>query len=48
VIGRGAVVGSPAGDDLEDDDVVLVGRDSCIGSGVTVDRGARLEPGTTG
>ncbi len=48
VIGRGAVVGSPAGDDLEDDDVVLVGRYSCIGSGVTVDRGARLEPGTTG
>ena len=48
VIGRGAVVGSPAGDELDDDDVVLVGRDSRIRSGATVDRGARLEPGTTG
>ena len=48
VIGRDAVVGAtPDGDDLEDEDVTLVGRDSTIGHGVVIDAGARLEPGTT-
>lgn len=47
VVGDGARVGRLAGDDLGPDDVTLVGRDSVIGPGVTVDAGARLEPGTS-
>jgi glucose-1-phosphate adenylyltransferase len=48
VIGRDAVVGAtPDGDDLEDEDVTLVGRDSTIGHGAVIEAGARLEPGTT-
>lgn len=48
VVGRDAAVGSaPAGTRLVDEAITLVGQDSRIGRGVTIDAGARLEPGTT-
>ncbi len=48
VIGAGATVGAPEVDAVHDSDLVtLVGRDCEVASGVTVDAGARLEPGTT-
>lgn len=47
-IGRDARVGAaPAGTRPRPGDIVLVGRESRIGGGVTLDAGARLEPGTT-
>lgn len=45
-IGADARVGRLAGDDLTDDDIALVGRDSRVGDGVDLPAGARLEPGT--
>ncbi|GAA4715163.1 glucose-1-phosphate adenylyltransferase family protein [Nocardioides conyzicola] len=47
VVGPGAEVGSPDTDPEDPDAIVLVGRGSRIGRGVTVPGGARLEPGTT-
>ena len=47
VIGPGAEVGSPDTDPDDSDAIVLVGRGSRIGRGVTLDGGARMEPGTT-
>lgn len=48
VVGRDASVGSaPAGTRLTDEAITLVGRDCRIARGVTVEAGARLEPGTT-
>jgi len=48
VVGRGATVGAaPEGDSVEDDDVVLVGRDCRVAPDSRIDAGARLEPGTT-
>jgi glucose-1-phosphate adenylyltransferase len=47
VLGRRAVVGRPTGRRLSEEDLVLVGQDSTVGSGVRLDPGARLEPGTT-
>ncbi|MDO5535811.1 MAG: sugar phosphate nucleotidyltransferase [Propionibacteriaceae bacterium] len=47
-IGRGAVVGAaPAGSRLTGDNVTLVGQDSTISPGATIEAGGRLEPGTT-
>jgi glucose-1-phosphate adenylyltransferase len=47
-IGRGAVVGDRHAAALDDSDsVVLVGRASTVGDGVSLAPGARLEPGTT-
>lgn len=47
-VGRDAVVGSaPAGNTLAEEHLVLVGMDSTVGSGVEVEAGARLEPGTS-
>jgi glucose-1-phosphate adenylyltransferase len=46
VVGRGAVVGDPAAEGREDpEQVTIVGRDSVVRT--DLDRGARLEPGTT-
>jgi glucose-1-phosphate adenylyltransferase len=47
VLGRRAVVGGSAGRRLSEEDLVLVGQDSTVGSGLRLDPGARLEPGTT-
>jgi glucose-1-phosphate adenylyltransferase len=47
VVGPGAEVGSPDTDPDDSDAIVLVGRGSSIGRGVTIAGGARLEPGTT-
>jgi glucose-1-phosphate adenylyltransferase len=47
VVGPGAEVGSPDTDPDDSDAVVLVGRGSRIGAGVSIEGGARLEPGTT-
>jgi len=47
VVGPGAEVGSPDTDPDDSDAIVLVGRGSRIGRGVTVDGGARLEPGSS-
>lgn len=48
VVGRDAAVGSaPAGTRLTDETITLVGQDSRIAGGVTIEAGARLEPGTT-
>lgn len=47
VIGRGARVGSLVAGRLADGSVTLVGRDCRIGAHEVVERGARLEPGTT-
>ncbi len=47
VVGRAAEVGSPDTDRHDPDAIVLIGRGSRIGNGVTVNRGDRLEPGTT-
>jgi glucose-1-phosphate adenylyltransferase len=47
-IGADAVVGDPDAAALDDSDaVVLVGRASTVGDGVSIAAGARLEPGTT-
>jgi glucose-1-phosphate adenylyltransferase len=47
-IGRGAVVGDLHAAALDDSDaVVLVGRASTVGDGVSLAAGARLEPGST-
>jgi glucose-1-phosphate adenylyltransferase len=44
----GAVVGDPAARALDDPhEVVLVGRNSTVGPGARLDKGARLEPGST-
>src|SRR3954451_4437172 len=48
VIGRGAVVSDPDADGTGDPaEVTLVGRDCKLGAGTRLERGARLEPGTT-
>jgi glucose-1-phosphate adenylyltransferase len=47
VIERGAEVGSPDTDPDDSDAIVLVGRGSTVGAGVTLEVGARLEPGST-
>lgn len=48
VVEAGATVGGrPGSTPAASDDLTLVGRDSRVGAGVTVMRGARLEPGTT-
>ena len=47
VIGSSAEVGSSETDPEDSDAIVLIGRGSTIGQGVTVPGGARLEPGTT-
>jgi glucose-1-phosphate adenylyltransferase len=48
-IDPGAVVGHPDASALDDSDtVVLVGRASTVGGGVSLPPGARLEPGSTG
>jgi glucose-1-phosphate adenylyltransferase len=47
VVGPGAEVGSPDTDPDDSDAIVLIGRGSSVGRGVTVPGGARLEPGTT-
>ena len=47
VVAPGAEVGSADTDPDDSDAIVLVGRGSRIGRGVTVAGGARLEPGTT-
>jgi glucose-1-phosphate adenylyltransferase len=44
---RDALVGTPRKKPAESSDITLVGRDSRILRGSTVQRGARLEPGTT-
>jgi glucose-1-phosphate adenylyltransferase len=46
-IGPGAEVGAADTDPEDSDAIVLVGRGSRIGRGVTIAGGARLEPGTT-
>jgi glucose-1-phosphate adenylyltransferase len=46
-VGSDAVVGSSDAGPEDPDAIVLVGRASRIGVGVTLDAGARLEPGTT-
>ncbi len=46
VVGANAEVGSPDTDPDDSDEIVLVGRGSCIAPGTVLDRGARLEPGT--
>jgi glucose-1-phosphate adenylyltransferase len=48
VIGSGATVGDPEARGTEDpDQVTLVGKDSQVADGATLEAGARLEPGTT-
>jgi glucose-1-phosphate adenylyltransferase len=47
LIGPDAAVGSPGTDADDPDAIVLIGRGSRVGRGVVLDRGARLEPGTT-
>ena len=47
VIGAGAEVGSADTDPDDPDAIVLIGRRSTVGANVTLDQGARLEPGTT-
>jgi glucose-1-phosphate adenylyltransferase len=44
-IGRGARVGSDDADLGDNDDIVLLGRDSTVSEGAVVAPGARLEPG---
>lgn len=46
-VGSRARVGEPGPDELEDEHIVLVGRQSTIGEGVELAPGARLDPGTT-
>ncbi|WP_345455371.1 glucose-1-phosphate adenylyltransferase family protein [Nocardioides marinquilinus] len=46
-IGADAVVGSPDADLDDSDAIALVGRGSIVGDGVTLEAGARLEPGTS-
>ena len=47
-VGAGAAVGEPDADGTADpQQVTLVGRGSSVGDGVRIERGARLEPGTT-
>jgi glucose-1-phosphate adenylyltransferase len=47
VVGPGAEIGSPDTDPDDSDAIVLIGRGSRVGRGVTLPDGARLEPGTT-
>ena len=47
VIGAGAEIGSPDTDPGDPDAIVLIGRRSTVGASVTLEQGARLEPGTT-
>jgi glucose-1-phosphate adenylyltransferase len=48
VVGRRAVLGRlPQRRTVRDEDLVLVGLESRIGAGVTVEAGSRLEPGTS-
>jgi glucose-1-phosphate adenylyltransferase len=47
VVGPGAEVGSPDTDPDDPDAIVLIGRRSTVGANVTLEQGARLEPGTT-
>lgn len=47
VVGADARVGSPDTDPHDSDAIVLVGRGSRIGAGISLDAGSRLEPGTT-
>ncbi|MCY7396394.1 MAG: hypothetical protein LH468_09640 [Nocardioides sp.] len=47
-IGTGAVLSDPHADGTRDpDQVTLVGRGSTVGAGVRLERGSRLEPGTS-
>ena len=47
-VGRDARVGELAtATRAHDGDLVIVGRDSTVGAGVVIERGGRLEPGTT-
>lgn len=46
-ISRGAQVGAVRRGKLRDEDITLVGKDAVIGPEVSLDAGARLEPGTT-
>ncbi len=47
-IGRGATVGAmPSSRVAKDDDIVLIGMDSTVGSRAGIRPGGRLEPGTT-
>lgn len=46
-VGRKAHVGAHVTGRLTDEAITLVGRDSTVGGGVTLEPGARLEPGTT-
>lgn len=47
VIEPGAEIGSTDTDPDDPDAIVLIGRGSRVGGGVTLDAGARLEPGST-
>ena len=47
VVGSGSVTGAPATHVDDPDLVVLVGRESRVAAGATLDPGARLEPGST-
>lgn len=48
VIGAGAEIGAANPDEVQDPEyVTLIGRDARIRAGATVERGARIEPGTT-
>ena len=47
-IEAGATVGDRSLERLEQDQIVLMGRDSTVGAGSTVAPGARLEPGSSG
>jgi glucose-1-phosphate adenylyltransferase len=47
VIERGAEVGSPDTDPGDPGGIVLIGRGSRVGTGASLDAGARLEPGTS-
>jgi glucose-1-phosphate adenylyltransferase len=47
VLEAGSTVGSPDADLDSTEELTLIGRDSVVSAGTTVDAGARLEPGTT-
>jgi glucose-1-phosphate adenylyltransferase len=47
VLEAGSTVGSPDADLDSTEELTLIGRDSVVSAGTTVEAGARLEPGTT-
>jgi glucose-1-phosphate adenylyltransferase len=47
VLEAGSTVGSPDADLDASEELTLIGRDSVVSAGTTVEAGARLEPGTT-